>query len=86
VSHRKLDLTVGKLPPVLDGCHVTALRRLVDDFARFAASSVNRQCEYFGFPNAGHSVGQITGANEHVTRSFAILRISVAVPERAALN
>jgi hypothetical protein len=66
-THHKLDLTVRKLPPVLDGCRVTALRRLLDDFARFAASSVNRQCEYLWFPNAGHSVGQITRADEHVT-------------------
>jgi hypothetical protein len=66
-THHKLDLTVRKLPPVLDGCRVTALRRLLDDFARFAASSVNRQGEYLWFPNAGHSVGQITRADVHVT-------------------
>jgi hypothetical protein len=63
----KLDLTVGKLPPVFDDRFASALRKLIDDIAGFAAGRVNRQREYLWFLNAGHSVGQIAGANEHVT-------------------
>ena len=44
-SHRKLDLSVGELPPVLDDWQVTALQRLIDDFAGLQTGRINRQRE-----------------------------------------
>src|SRR5260370_42038650 len=66
VSHRELDLAVGKLPPVLDDGRVISLRSLIDDFAGFATRGVDGQLEYLGLLRAGHPGCQIMGANGHV--------------------
>jgi hypothetical protein len=55
VSHREFDLTVGKLPPVFDNSRVSDLRELIEDFAGFATSRINRQREYLRLL-ARHSV------------------------------
>src|SRR5882757_5678387 len=55
VSHREFDLTVGKLPPVFDNSRISDLRKLIEDFAGFATSRVNRQREYLRL-RARHSV------------------------------
>jgi hypothetical protein len=66
---RELNMTIGKLPPVFDDRHIARLRTLIEYFAGLQARRVNRQGEYFRFLNAGHPVGQITGASEHETSS-----------------
>src|ERR1700682_2940649 len=66
VSHRELDLAVGKLPPVLDDGRVISLRDLIEDFAGFQTSGVYWQLEYLGLLHAGHPGCQIMGANGHV--------------------
>src|SRR6266404_6392737 len=65
VPHRELDLTVGKLPPVLDDGSVISLRSLIDDFAGFPTRGVDRQLEYHWRLRAGHQGGQIVRANGH---------------------
>src|SRR6266436_9783818 len=65
VPHRELDLTVGKLPPVLDDGRVVSLRSLIDDFAGFPTRGVDRQLEYHWRLRAGHPGCQIVGANGH---------------------
>jgi len=72
-SHRKLNLPVGKLPPVLDDWQVTALRRLIDDFAGLQTGRINRQRENLSLRNARHPVCQIPGTNEHVTPPWLML-------------
>jgi len=42
MSHRELDLTVGKLPPVFDDSGVSSLRKLIEDFSGFQTSRFNR--------------------------------------------
>jgi hypothetical protein len=42
VSHRELDLTVGKLPPIFNDSGVSSLRKLTEDFAGFQTSRFNR--------------------------------------------
>src|SRR5229473_7253989 len=66
VSHRELDLAVGKLPPVLDDGRVISLRSLIDDFAGFATRGVDGQLEYLRLLRAGHPGCQIMRANGHV--------------------
>jgi hypothetical protein len=66
MADREFDLAVGKLPPVFDDWRETFLRKLVDDFAGFAASRINRQPEYLRSLRAGHPVCQIARANNHV--------------------
>jgi hypothetical protein len=63
---RKFNLTVGKLSPVLNGWRETTSRRLIDDFAGFAASGVEGQRKCLWPLLAGHPACQLTGANEHV--------------------
>jgi hypothetical protein len=63
---RKFNLTVGKLSPVLNGWRETTPRRLIDDFAGFAASRVEGQRKCLWPLLAGHPACQLTGANEHV--------------------
>jgi hypothetical protein len=41
MSHRELNLTVGKLPPVFDDSRVSTLRKLMEDFSGFQASGFN---------------------------------------------
>ena len=65
VSQRELDLTVGKLPPVLDDRRVISLRRLIEDLAGFAAGCIDGQLEY-SWRCAGYPGCQITGAGRHV--------------------
>jgi hypothetical protein len=43
MSDRELNLSVGALPPVFNDGNETALRRLMNNFADFAASCVNWQ-------------------------------------------
>src|SRR6202790_4490637 len=64
VAQRKLDLTVGKLPPVLDDRRIISLRRLIEDLAGFAAGCIDGQLEYLWL-YAGYSGCQITGAERH---------------------
>jgi hypothetical protein len=45
VSHRELNLTVGKLPPAFNDSRVSGMRRLIENFASSAASRFNRQRE-----------------------------------------
>jgi len=66
VSHRELDLAVGKLPPVLDDRREVSLRKLIEDFAGFATSFLNWQLEYLRRLHGGHPGCQIMGANGHV--------------------
>jgi hypothetical protein len=66
MPHRELDLTVGKLPPILDDGDVTSLRHLIEDFASFAASCLDRQFEYPWLLRAGHPACQIERANRHI--------------------
>jgi hypothetical protein len=66
VSHREFNLTVRKLPPVLDDWYETALRKLIDEFTNFTASRVNRQRKYLWLPRARQAFCQIARANEHV--------------------
>ena len=61
----KCDLTVRELAPLLDNGGKTCPWRLVDDFAGFAASSLERQSKGLWLL-ARHPVCQITGTNEHV--------------------
>jgi hypothetical protein len=42
MSHRELDLTVSKLPPVFDESCVSSLRKLTEDFAGFQTGRINR--------------------------------------------
>jgi hypothetical protein len=56
VSHREFNPTVGELPPILNDWYDTALRKLIDDFAGFAASRVNRQRKYLWLLIARHPV------------------------------
>ena len=70
---RKLDFPIGKLPPVLDDWQVTALRRLIDDFAGLQTGRINRQRENLSLRNAGHPVCQIPRTNEHVTPPWLML-------------
>src|ERR1700730_6302856 len=65
VPQRELDLTVGKLPPVLDDRRVISLRRLIEDLAGFAAGCIDGQLEY-SWRCAGYPGCQITGASGHV--------------------
>ena len=74
VSHREFDLTVGKLPPVFDHCHVSGLRKLIEDFAGFQTRRIDRKREYLRLPNAGHSGRQIMGASAHVTAPLLYCR------------
>jgi hypothetical protein len=41
MSHRELNLTVGKLPPVFNDSRVSGLRKLTEDFACFQAGGFN---------------------------------------------
>jgi len=66
VPHRKLDLAVGKLPPVFDYGGGTGLRKLIEDFAGLETGSCDRQREYLRRRRAGHSICQITGTKQHV--------------------
>jgi len=66
VSHRELDLPVGKLSPVLDDRREISLRKLIEDFAGFATSFLNWQLEYLRRLHGGHPGCQIMGANGHV--------------------
>jgi len=43
---RELNLSVGALPPIFNDWNETALRKLIDDFAGFATSCINRQRTY----------------------------------------
>ncbi len=43
IPYRKFNLTVWELAPFLDGRSETAPRRLIDDFAGFAARELQRQ-------------------------------------------
>jgi hypothetical protein len=63
---RKFNLTVRELPPFLDGRRETTPRRLIDDFAGFAASRVEGQRKCLSRLLAGHPACQLIGANEHV--------------------
>jgi hypothetical protein len=67
VSNRQLDVTVGKLPPVLDDLEVTALRRPPDDFASFRARRIHRQFVDHRPRRARQPVCKVAGANRHVT-------------------
>jgi hypothetical protein len=66
VSHREFNLTVGKLPPVLDDRREVSLRKLIEDFAGFATSFLNWQLEYLRRLHGGHPGCQILRANAHV--------------------
>jgi hypothetical protein len=66
MSHRELNLTVGKLPPVLDDRREVSLRELIEDFAGFATSFLNWQLEYLRRLHGGHPGCQILRANAHV--------------------
>jgi len=66
VSHRELDLPVGKLSPVLDDRREVSVRKLIEDFAGFATSFLNWQLEYLRRLHGGHPGCQIMGANGHV--------------------
>src|SRR5215211_8081089 len=52
-----------KVAPFLNDWREIALRRLVDNFAGFAASRVERQREYLWLQRARHLVRQITRAS-----------------------
>jgi hypothetical protein len=45
--HRELDLSVRKLPPLLNNGRVAALRKLVENFASFDACCIDREPERF---------------------------------------
>lgn len=45
MPHRKFNLTVWQLPPLLNNCHVTALRKLVENLTSLEASRFDRQSE-----------------------------------------
>jgi hypothetical protein len=66
MSDSELNLSVGALPPIFNDRNETALRRLINNFAGFAASRVNRQRKYIWLPRIRDSICQIRGANEHV--------------------
>jgi hypothetical protein len=63
---RKFNLSIRKLPPLLDYWREAALRRLVDNFAGFATSGLEGQRKCLRLPLAGNPVCQITGTNKHV--------------------
>src|SRR5450432_639674 len=65
VPHRKLDLAVGKLPPVFDHRGGAGLRKLIEDFAGLETSRLDRQREYLRPRRAGNSICQIFGTKEH---------------------
>jgi hypothetical protein len=69
VSNRELNLTVGKLPPLLDNWPEAGTRRMIDNFARFAASCVERQRKDFERLPVRHPVCQFTGAISHCQTS-----------------
>jgi hypothetical protein len=69
MSHRELDLAVGKLPPVFDHGRGASLRKPIEDFAGFAARRVDRQREYFPPRFAGNPVCQFSGTHEHAATS-----------------
>jgi hypothetical protein len=62
VSHRELNLAVGKLPPVLDDRREVSLRELIKDFAGFATSFLDWQLEYLRRLHRGHPGCQILPA------------------------
>jgi hypothetical protein len=43
--HREFDLSVWQLSPLLNHCHVAALRKLTENFASLKASRFDRQPE-----------------------------------------
>jgi hypothetical protein len=59
----KLNLPVGKLPPILNDRGEAILWNLIDNFANFAASCVNGQPKCLQVLSAGNSVRRIVGAN-----------------------
>jgi hypothetical protein len=66
MSQGEFDAAVGKLPPVFDHRHVSPVPRLVEDFAGFQTRRIDRERQYLGPSNVGHSLSQIMGANQHV--------------------
>jgi hypothetical protein len=66
LPHRKLDLAVGKLPPVFDHRGGAGLRKLIEDFAGLETSRLDRQREYLRPRRARNSICQILGTKEHV--------------------
>jgi hypothetical protein len=76
MPHGELDPAVGKLPPIFDDRHALPLRKLIEDFAGLSTSRINREPEYLRLSNPGHSVGQILGANQHVTSLSSFYRTS----------
>jgi hypothetical protein len=46
MSDSEFNLPVGALPPIFNDWNETALRDLIDNFAGFATSRVNRQRKY----------------------------------------
>src|SRR5882724_8733158 len=65
MPHRKFNLTVRELPPLVDHWGETALRRLIDNFACLAAGSLERQCKCQRLL-VRHPVCQVTRTNKHV--------------------
>jgi hypothetical protein len=65
MPYRKFNLTVGELAPFLNGRSETAPRRLIDDFAGFAAGGFQWQPEQLLLV-ARHLICQIARANEHL--------------------
>jgi hypothetical protein len=66
VSHREFNLTVGKLPPILDDRRVASLWHLIEDFAGFPTGCIDWQLEYLWPPGGGHPDCQIMRTNGHV--------------------
>jgi len=56
MPNRKLDLTVGQLPPILNDWQQAALRRLADNFSRFAPSRVKGQPKFLNWTRVGYLV------------------------------
>jgi hypothetical protein len=66
MPNRKLDLTVGQLPPILNDWQQAAQWRLADNFSRFAPSRVKGQCQFLTLMRVRYLVCQVTRTNKHV--------------------
>jgi hypothetical protein len=70
--HREFDLSVWQLSPLLNHCHVAALRKLIENLASLEASRYDRQSESLSrrvsisLTPVGYALGKIAGSLGHV--------------------
>src|SRR5271169_1828897 len=79
-AHAELNLTVGKLTPVLDYGNESARRGLIDDFASLISGRVDGKRKSLRRVSCGrHTVCQPAWANEHARPPRVSIRKVLAV-------